>query len=110
MASGTWHAAWPGILLASTLLLPFLGKAHAVDDVTFLQQAEHALRDPLHPTAFEVVADGRRIRLSSQLVTGPLMAWLLVPCVRLGGAEWAAHVVQWLLVCVAITCTVRISL
>ena len=37
------------------------------------------------------------------------MAWLLVPCVLLGGAEWVAHLLQWLLVCVAVLCTVRIG-
>ena len=109
-ARATWRAAWPGLLLASALVLPFLNKAHTVDDVTFLLQAKHVLEDPWHPTAFEMVADGQRIRLSSQLVTGPLMAWLLVPSAMLGGAEWAAHLVQWLLVCVTVVCTVRIGL
>lgn len=101
--------AWPGLLLASALLLPFLGKAHTIDDVTFLLQSKHVLHDPWHPTAFEVVADGHRMRLSSRLVTGPLMAWLLVPCASLGGVEWAAHLLQWLFVLVAVTCTVRIG-
>jgi len=109
-ARATWRAAWPGLLLAATLLLPFLGKAHTIDDVTFLLQAQHALHDPWHPTAFEMVADGHRVRLSAKLVTGPLMAWLLVPCVRSGGAEWAAHLLQLLLVGVAIVSTVRIAL
>jgi hypothetical protein len=105
----TWRLASPGWLLASAVLLPFLGKAHTIDDVTFLLQAQHATRDFWHPTAFEMVSDGERIRLSSELVTGPLMAWLLIPCVSLGGAEWAAHLLQWLLVCVTILCTVRIA-
>ena len=109
-ARGTWLAAWPGLLLASAVLLPFLGKAHAIDDVTFLSQAKHVLHDPWHPTAFEMVADGHRLRLSSALATGPVMAWLLVPCVLLGGAEWVAHLLQWLLVCVVIFCTVRIGI
>jgi len=101
--------AWPGLLLASALLLPFLGRAHTIDDVTFLLQAQHALHDPLHPTAFEVVSDGQRARLSSMLVTGPLMAWLLVPCAMAGGSEAVAHLLQWLLVGVTIIATVRIS-
>jgi hypothetical protein len=104
-----WRAAWPGLLLATVLLLPFLGRAHTLDDVTFLMQAKHVLTDPLHPTAFEMVADGQRIRLSSKLVTGPLMAWLLVPCVALGGTEWVAHGLQWLLVLVTVIATVRIA-
>jgi hypothetical protein len=97
------------LLLASVVLLPFLGKAHTIDDVTFLLQAKHALRDFWHPTAFEMVSDGERIRLSAMLVTGPLMAWLLIPCVSLGGAEWVAHLLQWLLVCVTVLSTVRIA-
>ena len=104
-----WRLAWPGLLLASAVLLPFLGKAHTIDDITFLLQAQHATRDFWHPTAFEMVSDGERIRLSSQLVTGPLMAWLLIPCVSLGGAEWVAHVLQWLLVCATVVCAVRIA-
>ena len=31
-----WRLAWPGLLLASAVLLPFLGKAHTIDDITFL--------------------------------------------------------------------------
>ena len=108
-ARATWRLAWPGLLLASVLLLPFLGKAHTIDDVTFLLQAQHALHDPLHPTAFEVVSDGQRVRLSSLLVTGPLMAWLLVPCALLGGSEHVAHLLQWLLIAVAVIATVRIA-
>jgi hypothetical protein len=104
-----WRRSLPGLLLATVLLLPFLGRAHTLDDVTFLSQAKHVLVDPLHPTAFEMVADGQRIRLSSKLVTGPLMAWLLAPCVRFGGSEYAAHLLQWLLVLVTIVCTVRIA-
>src|SRR5262245_41696685 len=105
-----WRLALPGMLLAAAAVLPFLGKAHAIDDVTFLLQAQHALHDPWHPTAFEMVSDGERIRLSSKLVSGPLMARLLAPRVKLGCAEWAAHLLQWLLVCVAIVSTVRIAL
>jgi hypothetical protein len=102
-------AAWPALLLASVMLLPWLGKAHTTDDTTFLLMAQQVLKDPLHPTAFEMVADGNRIRLSSQLVSGPVMAYLLVPSVLLGGAEWAAHLVQYLLMLAAILATVSLS-
>jgi len=105
-----WLAFWPGALLALCLLVPFLGKAHAVDDVTFLLQAQHVLHDPLHPTAFDMVADGKRIRVSADLVSGPVTAYLLVPSVLLGGAEWAAHLVQLLLVLLSVLATVRIGL
>jgi hypothetical protein len=102
-------AAWPGILLVCLVLLPWLGKAHTIDDVTFLLQAEHVLKDPLHPTAFEMLSDHNRIRVSSQLVSGPVMAWLLIPCALLGGAEWAAHLLQFLLMLAAICATVSLS-
>jgi hypothetical protein len=105
----TLSAAWPALLLASVILLPWLNKAHTIDDTTFLLQAEHILKDPLHPTAFEMVADGERIRLSSKLVSGPVMAYLLVPSVLLGGAEWAAHSVQYLLMLLAILATVSLA-
>lgn len=106
-----WRSAsWPAILLASLILLPFLGKAHTIDDVTFLLQAEHVLQDPLHPTAFEMLSDGNRVRLSSLMVSGPAMAYLLVPSVLLGGAEWAAHLVQFLLVIAAILATVSLAM
>jgi 4-amino-4-deoxy-L-arabinose transferase-like glycosyltransferase len=102
-------AAWPGLALAAVLLVPFLGKAHTIDDVTFLLQARHVLHDPLHPTAFDLVADGHAIRLSAAMVSGPLMAWLLAPAAALGGAEWAAHGVQLLLVLAAIVATAALA-
>ena len=92
------------------LLVPFLNKAHAVDDVTFLLQAQHVLHDPLHPTAFDLVADGQRIRVSGSLVSGPVAAYLLVPSVLLGGAEWAAHLVPLLLMLLSVLATVTIGL
>jgi hypothetical protein len=86
--------ALPSIAIALAALLPFLGKAYTSDDVTFLLEAKHALSDPLHPAAFTMVVEGVRMRLSQALVTGPVMAYLLLPFVRFGGAEWMAHAVQ----------------
>ncbi len=103
-------AVWPAILLASLILLPYLGKAHTIDDVTFLLQAKHVFKDPFHPTAFEMLSDGNRVRLSSLMVSGPVMAYLLVPSVLLGGAEWTAHLVQFLLVILAILATVSLAM
>ncbi|HEY6866034.1 MAG TPA: glycosyltransferase family 39 protein, partial [Candidatus Eisenbacteria bacterium] len=104
------RAALPGLVLATALLVPFLGKAHTIDDVTFLLQARHVLADPLHPTAFDMVADGHRIRLSAAMVSGPLMAWLLAPVAALGGAEWAAHLLQLALVLLAVVATAALAL
>jgi 4-amino-4-deoxy-L-arabinose transferase-like glycosyltransferase len=105
-----WAAFWPGALLSMCLLVPFLGKAHAVDDVTFLLQAQHILQDPWHPTAFDMVADSQRIRVSGSLVSGPVAAYLLVPSVLLGGAEWAAHLVPLVLLLLSVLATVAIGL
>jgi 4-amino-4-deoxy-L-arabinose transferase-like glycosyltransferase len=94
----TWRAAVilaaPAVVITFAVLLPFLGKAFSIDDVTFLLQAQHVLKDSLHPTAFDMVFHGIAIRLSSKMVSGPVMAWLLVPSVLLGGAEWIAHLIQ----------------
>ena len=86
--------AIPAILVALAALLPALDKAFTVDDLTFLLQARHLLADPVHPTAFEMVFHGTRIRLSQELVTGPVMAYLLLPSMLIGAPEWAAHVIQ----------------
>jgi hypothetical protein len=96
-------------LLAICVLAPFANKAFGVDDVTFLLEAQHALMDPLHPAAFEMVFHGERTRVSIGGVSGPVMAYLLVPAVVLGGAEWAAHVVQMILLIVGLVATVRLG-
>src|SRR5262249_48089924 len=105
----TPRVAWPALMVAAIVVLAFLPKAHTIDDVTFLTMAEHASRDPLHPTALWMVSDGSRIRLSSALVTGPVMAWLLLPSIALGSAEWAAHLVQLVLLAAAILATAALA-
>jgi hypothetical protein len=102
--------AGPALLATFVVLLPFLGKPFTNDDVTFLLQAKHVMHDPLHPTAFDGVFDGHRVRLSRALVTGPVMAYLLLPSVALGGAEWAAHVVQLGLLVIAAMSTAGLTL
>ena len=47
--------AAPAILLAVAVLVPFRDKAFTIDDTVFLSEAEHALSDPWHPTAFEAM-------------------------------------------------------
>src|SRR5687768_1154321 len=61
------RAAAPAAFVAAFALFPFLRKAFSVEDVTFLFQATHVLVDPLHPTAFNMVFEGERIRLSQHL-------------------------------------------
>src|SRR5579859_6488547 len=93
LARSSLIAAAPGLLLACAVLLPFRNKAFTIDDTLFLQQARHLLVDPLHATAFETVWSEARVplRVSAIMPSGPVMAWLLVPSVSAGGAEWLAH-------------------
>src|SRR5262245_3897080 len=101
--------ALPAIAVVWALLLPFLGKAYTIDDPLFLKQAQHATVDPLHPTAVTVVWSDRPQRMSEIMPSGPVMAWLLVPCVSIGGAEWVAHLGQLALFTVAIIATVLLA-
>jgi len=99
------HSVVPAIVIAFVALIPFLNKAFTIDDTMFLLQAKHLLSDPLHPTAFEVVWSLVPERMSKIMSSGPMMAYLLLPCVALGGAEWVAHFVQLLLIALAVVST-----
>lgn len=102
--------AAPALLIAGLALLPFFNKPFTIDDVTFLLQAQHMLTDPLHPTAFNMVFHGEPIRLSSGLVSGPVMATLLLPTVMHGGAEWIAHLTQLAMLILGILATAALTL
>lgn len=102
--------SWPLLLLCAALLLPFLNKAFTVDDTLFLLQAQQLRVDPLHPTAFEVVWTDVPRRLSAIMPSGPIMAYLLLPSVMLGGAEWAAHLLQLIALGVSVVATVALAL
>ncbi len=112
MTKASLRCALPALALAAFVLLPFLGKAFTIDDTLFLRQAEHLLTDPLHPTAFEMVWSelAAPLRMSSIMPSGPVMAYLLVPCVRLGGVEWLAHLQQLVFFGLAIVATAGIAL
>ena len=112
MTRAALRCAAPALVLASAVLLPFLGKAFTIDDTMFLRQAEHLLSDLLHPTAFEMVWSSASVpvRNSAIIPSGPAMAYLLVPCVRLGGTEWVAHLTQLLLFGLAILATAGLAL
>lgn len=100
----------PALLLAVLVLAPFLGKAFTMDDTVFLFEARHALADPLHPLAFEMTWTYSPERISRVVPTGPVMAWLLVPTILAGGAEWVAHGTQLVLLCLSIVLTVSLAL
>ncbi len=104
------RCAAPGVLLAALVLLPFLGKAFTIDDPLFLMQAQQLLRDPLHPTAFEVVWGDVPQRLSSIMPSGPSMAYLLAPAVRLDAQEWGVHLIQLIVLVGGVLATTSLAL
>jgi len=112
MSRAALRCAAPALVLAAFVLLPFLGKAFTIDDTIFLKQADHLLSDPLHPTAFEMVWPPftAPLRVSASNPSGPVMAYLLLPCVLLGGTEWVAHLTQLLLFGLAILATAGLAL
>lgn len=103
-------AAAPAIGLALLLLLPFYRKAYTMDDTLFMLQAQQLLRDPLHPTALDVVWAEVPQRLSAIMPSGPVMAYLLWPAAAHGGAEWLAHGVQLLMLALGLCATSALSL
>lgn len=105
--------ALPALLLAVLVLAPFIGKPFTIDDPLFLLQARHAVEDPLHPSAFEMVWDdafdgGVPRRAAS--ISGPVMAWLLVPVVLADGAEWVGHLLQLGFIAMALFATAGLAL
>lgn len=110
MTSSTIRSAAPAFLLSLVLLAPFFGKAFTIDDTVFMREARHALQDPLHPTAFDMVWGEVPERVSQIVPTGPVMAWLLVPSALAGGVEWLAHLVQLAMLWLAILATVSLAL
>lgn len=109
--SSTLRSAFPGVVLALALSLPFLGKAFTIDDTLFMRQAEQARLSPRTPTAFEMVWSEfpYPLRMSSIMPSGPLMAWLLVPAAAAGGSEPIAHGIVALLFAAAVAATVRLA-
>jgi hypothetical protein len=101
-------SAVPALVLAVLVLVPFHDKAFTIDDTVFMMEARHALVDPLHPTAFEMTWGEAPGRLG--LASGPIMAWLLIPSVLAGGAEWVAHAVQLALLALGILSTVALAM
>jgi 4-amino-4-deoxy-L-arabinose transferase-like glycosyltransferase len=92
-------------------LVPFFNKAFTIDDYLFLRQAQQVLVDPLHPSIYTVVWD-TDVPISGSdgiFVSGPVMAYLLVPSVLAGGEEWLAHLVVAFLLCVAVLATVSLA-
>jgi hypothetical protein len=108
-----WAMA-PSVLVACAVLLPFLDKPFTTDDPIFLLQARHALEDPVHPSAFTMVWDDAYdagVPAPAASISGPVMAWLLIPAVAGGsGSEWIAHAIQLALVVLALLATGSLAL
>src|SRR5580692_5124726 len=95
--------AWPAIVLAALLLLPFLNTPFTIDDPIYLREAQHALVDPLHPQAFDLVwSADLNLRASEILPGGLAVPYLLLPTALAGSPEWAGHLTQLLLLVAAI--------
>lgn len=95
------------VALALGILLPYLGKAYTIDDPLFLMQAQQALRDPLHPTAFDVVwSDNKLVRCSAIMPSGPVQAFLLIPTILAGGSEVVAHTTQLVMLLLGLWVTI----
>ncbi len=112
LRSVSLRCAVPGILLATMVIVPFYNKAFTIDDPLFLLQAEHILKDPFHPSAFELVwaEIPRPVRASRMLSSGPVMGYLLVPTVWSGGKEWVARVTQIVILSLGIWATCALAL
>jgi hypothetical protein len=113
-----WNAltlALPGFALALICLLPFLNKAYTIDDPWFLLEARQILKTPLQPMSFPICWMGNETCLlhAGNLGAGTtqgLMGYLLVPVILAGGSERAAHLLQILLVAMAILAIVKLAL
>jgi len=101
--------AAPALLVAALVLLPQLNKAYTIDDTVFLWQAKHLLVDPWHPTAFDAVWVDVPQRFSTIMASGPVQAFMLIPAVHLD-AEWPAHLLQLLLLAMAVWATTSLAL
>ena len=101
---------WAALALAVIVLLPFLQKAYTIDDPVFLREAQNALINPLHPSAFEMVwASERHLRASEFLPGGPLAAYVLVPLALVDWQEWAGHLLMLAYLCIAILATTALA-
>lgn len=103
--------AWPAVLAAWLVLLPFWNKAYTIDDPMVLMQAQQYLDDPLHPAARVASWElARTERLGQFMPNGPVMGLLMTPVVWLGAPEPLAHLLQWSLLTAAIIGTVALGL
>src|ERR1039457_3788020 len=98
------RAAWPGLLLATACLLPFLNKAFTIDDPFFLLEAQQILKTPLHPMSFDICWQGNETCgvAADYAPNAALMGYALIPAIMGNGSEWIAHTGQLMFAWVAI--------
>jgi hypothetical protein len=103
--------AWPAIVVATIVLLPFLNTPFSNDDPIFLAEARHLLTDPLHPQAIDVVwARDIELRESQATPSNIAGAYVFVPTALAGCKEWVAHLTQIALLAVALWGTALLAL
>src|SRR5690349_10593158 len=89
------RSAWPAMVVATMLLLPFLRTPFTIDDPLYLREAQHVLTDPLHPQSFSIVWSAyQNLRASQILPGGQAVPYLLAPVAWAGSSEWAGHLAQ----------------
>ncbi len=104
-------AALPAMALGVALLAPFLTTPFTIDDPIFLTEAQHILKDPLHPQSFDMVwTYNVWARASKLLPGGALAGYALVPVVLSPFPEVAGHIEQMLFLCVGLWATALIAL
>lgn len=106
--------ALPAILIAIAILLPFLKGAYRIDDPYFLLLARHARAEPLDPQNFNMCwfsYSSYACGPASQMAPGAvLMGYFLLPVTWLGYNEAVVHLMQLVLLCLAIWVTVALAL
>jgi len=112
--------AWPGLLLATVCLVPFLNKPFLNDDPWFLSMAQQIARHPAHPMDFAICWNNMglfgEIRKASFYASGnPLLGqvglgYVLLPTVLSGAHEWMAHLTQLALAWIAILAIASLAL
>lgn len=104
--AGSWGAAACALLVA--LCVPFLGRAHGIDDPLYLQAARRVLDAPLDPWRGASFWHERPTTLFHDFYNPPLTAYLLALPVALdGGSELAVHVLMLALACLALLACAR---
>jgi hypothetical protein len=94
------------MVLAVLVLVPFFHTPFTIDDPIYLREAQHALIDPLHPQAFNMVwSTDLDLRVSQIVPGGIVVPYLLIPVALSGCKEWMGHFTQLLLVMAALVAT-----